>query len=139
MSDNSKKPLGHDHYATGKRKNAIARVFLRSGSGKITVNGKKLEDYFCRETSRMIAQQALVATEHSKDLDLLITVKGGGESGQAGAVRHGIARGIAKMNADLKAVLRAAKPDLITRDSRIVERKKVALRGARRAPQYSKR
>ncbi len=139
MTNEAKSPKGYDNYATGKRKNAIARVFLRKGNGKITVNGKKLSEYFCRETSRMIAQQALVATGQGDKLDLFITVKGGGESGQAGAVRHGIARSIAKMDADLKPVLRASKPDLITRDSRIVERKKVALRGARRAPQYSKR
>ena len=126
-------------YATGRRKRAIARVFLREGKGKIMVNKIDLKNFFRRETSRMIARQALVVTDTLKQVDLFITVKGGGESGQAGAVRHGIARALVKRDEAVKKVLRGAKPDLITRDDRQTERKKVALRGARRAPQYSKR
>lgn len=136
----TKQHQGYDHYATGRRKSSIARVFLKkSGKGNITVNGKALDKYFRRDTCRMIARQALVLTENDKSLDLKVTVTGGGESGQAGAVRHGIARALARMDEKLKVTLRAATPDLIRRDDRMVERKKVALRGARGAPQYSKR
>ncbi len=130
---------GYDGYATGRRKSSVARVFMRKGKGSITVNGKDLDDYFRRETSRMVARQALAVADKGKELDFTITVKGGGESGQAGAVRHGIARALVGADPDLKPVLRSATPDLIRRDARQVERKKVALRGARRAPQYSKR
>lgn len=127
------------HYATGKRKTSIARVFLRPGTGKINVNGKPLDKYFRRASSRQIARQALSVTETGAKADFFITVKGGGETGQAGAVRHGIAKVLANWDSTLKPLLRQASPNLITRDRRKVERKKVALRGARRAPQYSKR
>lgn len=129
----------NQHYATGKRKTSIARVFLRPGKGNISVNGKPLDKYFRRASSRMIARQALAVTEKGADRDIFITVKGGGETGQAGAVRHGIARVLVQWDKELKPVLRRANPNLITRDRRKVERKKVGLRGARRAPQYSKR
>ena len=130
---------GYDFYATGRRKSSVARVFLKKGKGEIKVNGKDIKEYFKRQTAIMIAKQALFATNKDTELDLYVTVKGGGESGQAGAVRHGIARALAKMDDSLRVVLRNATPDLIKRDDRIVERKKVALRGARTAPQYSKR
>ena len=130
---------GYDGYATGRRKSSVARVFMRKGKGNISVNGKDLDKYFCRETSRMVARQALVTVGMGDGLDFYITVKGGGETGQAGAVRHGIARVLVGSNPALKPVLRAATPDMIRRDPRKVERKKVALRGARGAPQYSKR
>ncbi|MCY4324439.1 MAG: 30S ribosomal protein S9 [Betaproteobacteria bacterium] len=126
-------------YATGRRKESVARVFMRPGSGAITVNRRKIEDYFVRETSLMIAKQALAEVEMGAEHDFLITVKGGGESGQAGAVRHGIARALALSNPELRKRLRSAKPDLIRRDDRATERKKVGLHGARRAQQYSKR
>ena len=133
-------PQGYDSYGTGRRKRAIARVFLKGkGTGAIMVNGLDITKYFKRETSQRVASQPLRAVEMEKNIDLTITVKGGGESGQAGAVRHGIARAIAALKPELKSTLRAATPDLIRRDPRKVERKKVALRGARRAPQYSKR
>ena len=135
----AKKAKGYDGYATGRRKTSVARVFMRKGKGNITINGKDIEEYFRRDTAKMVARQALVVAEKGKDLDFYITVKGGGESGQAGAVRHGIARALVSADESIKIVLRAATPDLIRRDSRQVERKKVALRGARRAPQYSKR
>ncbi len=127
------------HYATGRRKRSVARVFLRPGSGAVTVNSRKIEKYFVRETSLMIAKQALAVTDLGANIDLLITVRGGGESGQAGAVRHGIARALALYEPECKRKLRDSKPDLITRDDRAIERKKVGLHGARRAPQYSKR
>lgn len=133
-------PPGYDSYGTGRRKRSIARVFLKQkGSGAIQVNGLDITKYFRRETCQRIASQPLRVVAMEKSLDLNITVKGGGESGQAGAVRHGIARALAGLKPELKATLRAATPDLIRRDPRKVERKKVALRGARRAPQYSKR
>lgn len=112
---------------------------MRKGNGKITVNKKPAEEYFRRETSRMISQQAMAVTGTQGSYDLYITVRGGGESGQAGAVRHGIARALAKLSGEMRILLRAATPDLITRDDRKTERKKVGLRGARCAPQYSKR
>ena len=126
-------------YATGRRKESVARVFMRPGSGAITVNRRKIDDYFVRETSLMIAKQALVEAEMGGEHDFLITVSGGGESGQAGAVRHGIARALVLYKPELRKKLRTAKPDLIKRDDRSTERKKVGLHGARRAQQYSKR
>ena len=126
-------------YATGRRKESVARVFMRPGSGSITVNQRRIEDYFVRETSLMIAKQALAEAEMGGEHDFLITVRGGGESGQAGAVRHGIARALALFRPELRKKLRDAQPDLIRRDDRATERKKVGLHGARRAQQYSKR
>lgn len=124
-------------YATGRRKTSTARVFLRRGSGQIIVNQKPLDDYFGRETARMIVRQPLETVEMSENFDFYITVAGGGNSGQAGAIRHGIARALRAYNEDLRLPLRKA--GFLTRDSREVERKKVGLHKARRATQYSKR
>ena len=126
------------YYGTGRRKTSTARVFLRpNGSGAITVNHKSLEDYFGRETSRMITRQALEAVDMTDKFDVYATVKGGGISGQAGALRHGITRALMAYDESLRAPLRKA--GFVTRDARAVERKKVGLRKARRATQYSKR
>jgi small subunit ribosomal protein S9 len=125
------------NYGTGRRKTATARIFLQPGSGKITVNGRSLENYFGRETSRMIIMQPLVTTQLQDKFDILATVAGGGASGQAGAVRHGIARAIVKYDETMRAPLK--KEGLLTRDSRKVERKKVGLHKARKGTQYSKR
>ena len=132
-----KKPKVEYHYGTGRRKNAAARVFVRPGSGAFTVNKRPLEQFFSRLRSQIIARQALQVAESEGTLDLLVTVRGGGESGQAQAVRHGIARALVAFNPDLKQPLRTA--GLLTRDSRAVERKKAGLRKARRSRQYSKR
>lgn len=127
----------NQQYGTGRRKTAAARVYLRPGSGAITVNGKHVDEYFGRETSRMLVRQPLEVSDVVNRFDIKVTVSGGGPSGQAGAVRHGISRALAKYDDALKPVLRAA--GLITRDARAVERKKVGLHKARRATQYSKR
>ena len=125
------------HYGTGRRKTAAARVFLRPGTGRITINGKTVEDYFGRETSRMLVRQPLEIADSLERFDIKITVSGGGPNGQAGAIRHGITRALLKYDEALRPSLRAA--GLVTRDAREVERKKVGLHKARRAPQYSKR
>ena len=125
------------YYGTGRRKTAIARVFLRSGSGKFVVNDKPVDEFFSRETGRMIVRQPLVLTGNEGRFDIMVNVVGGGESGQAGAVRHGITRALVDYDAGLKGDLRAA--GFVTRDAREVERKKVGLRKARRAKQFSKR
>lgn len=125
------------NYGTGRRKTAAARVFLRPGSGRVLVNSKPLEEYFGRETSRMIVRQPLVAADATERFDVFVSVAGGGPTGQAGAIRHGLARALVDYDASLKASLRKA--GYITRDARAVERKKVGLHKARRAPQYSKR
>ena len=124
-------------YATGKRKNAIARVWLKPGTGKITVNGKDISTFFGRQTSIMIAKQPLMLTNHAETFDIQVNVHGGGESGQAGALRHGITRALIDYDASLKPALSAA--GFVTRDAREVERKKVGLHGARRRKQFSKR
>lgn len=124
-------------YGTGRRKTAAARVFLKPGSGEISINGKTVEQYFGRETSRMLVRQPLKVVESVDRFDLKITVSGGGPSGQAGAIRHGIARALIQYDEEMRKPLRAA--GLVTRDAREVERKKVGLHKARRAPQYSKR
>jgi small subunit ribosomal protein S9 len=129
--------IGDWNNGTGRRKSSVARVFMKKGSGKITVNGKDIEAYFGRQTSIMIAKQPLVLTENLESFDIQVNVHGGGESGQAGAVRHGITRALMDYNADLKPVLSAA--GYVTRDAREVERKKVGLRSARRRKQFSKR
>lgn len=129
--------IDNKNYGTGRRKSSSARVFLRSGSGKITINKSSLEEYFGRETLRMIVNQPLELTQLSDKVDLYITVKGGGISGQAGAIRHGITRALIEYDESLRPQLRAA--GFVTRDSRRVERKKVGLHKARRRPQYSKR
>ena len=125
------------NYGTGRRKSAVARVYLKPGNGTIVVNSKPVDEFFSRETGRMLVRQPLELTETATNFDIHVNVTGGGESGQAGAVRHGIARALVDYDASLKPVLRKA--GLITRDAREVERKKVGLRKARRATQYSKR
>jgi len=125
------------HYSTGRRKSSAARVFIRPGSGNITVNKLPLDQYFGRETARMIVRQPLQLTELEQKFDVAVTVCGGGNSGQAGAIRHGITRALMEYDEALRPVLRRA--GLVTRDARIVERKKVGLHKARKRPQYSKR
>ena len=125
------------NYGTGRRKSAVARVFIKSGKGDIVVNDKPLDIFFSRETGRMIVRQPLELVEMLDKFDIMITVCGGGESGQAGAVRHGITRALIDFDASLKPVL--SKAGLVTRDAREVERKKVGLRKARRRKQFSKR
>jgi small subunit ribosomal protein S9 len=125
------------YYGTGRRKTAIARVFLRSGSGKFVVNDKPVDEFFSRETGRMVVRQPLELTQHMNTFDILVNVEGGGESGQAGAVRHGITRALIEYDATLKPALSNA--GFVTRDAREVERKKVGLRKARRRKQFSKR
>jgi small subunit ribosomal protein S9 len=125
------------YYGTGRRKSAIARVFLRSGSGKFVVNDKPVDEFFSRETGRMVVRQPLELTQHMSTFDILVNVEGGGESGQAGAVRHGITRALIEYDATLKPALSSA--GFVTRDAREVERKKVGFRKARRRKQFSKR
>lgn len=129
--------IGEYYYGTGRRKSAVARVFLKSGKGGFVVNDKPIDEYFGRETGRMIARQPLALTNNLATFDIMVNVVGGGESGQAGAVRHGITRALIEYDAALKPSL--SKAGLVTRDAREVERKKVGLRKARRRPQYSKR
>ncbi len=125
------------YYGTGRRKTAIARVFLRNGSGKFVVNDKPVDEFFSRETGRMVVRQPLELTQHIGTFDILVNVIGGGESGQAGAVRHGITRALIEYDATLKPALSQA--GFVTRDAREVERKKVGLHKARRRKQFSKR
>lgn len=125
------------YYGTGRRKTAVARVFLKSGSGKFIVNNKPVDEFFSRETGRMVVRQPLELTEHTSTFDILVNVCGGGESGQAGAVRHGITRALIGYDAALKPVL--SKAGFVTRDAREVERKKVGLHKARKRKQFSKR
>jgi small subunit ribosomal protein S9 len=125
------------YYGTGRRKTAIARVFLRTGTGKFVVNDKPVDEFFSRETGRMVVRQPLELTQHTSTFDILVNVEGGGESGQAGAVRHGITRALIEYDATLKPALSNA--GFVTRDAREVERKKVGFRKARRRKQFSKR
>ncbi|OGT02877.1 MAG: 30S ribosomal protein S9 [Gallionellales bacterium RBG_16_57_15] len=125
------------NYGTGRRKSAVARVFIKPGKGDIVVNDKPVDVFFSRETGRMIVRQPLTLTETLTKFDIMVNVIGGGESGQAGAVRHGITRALIDYNAEFKPVLKQA--GLVTRDAREVERKKVGLRKARRRKQFSKR
>ena len=125
------------HYGTGRRKTAVARVFIRPGKGAITVNGRPVDEFFSRETGRMVVRQPLELTKTTASFDIIVNVDGGGESGQAGAVRHGITRALIQYDAALKPALKKA--GLVTRDARAVERKKVGLHKARRRKQYSKR
>jgi len=125
------------YYGTGRRKSAVARVFLRPGKGQIEVNGKPVDEFFSRETGRMIVRQPLTLANHLSTFDISVNVQGGGESGQAGAVRHGITRALINYDAALKPVLKKA--GLVRRDAREVERKKVGLHKARRRKQFSKR
>jgi small subunit ribosomal protein S9 len=125
------------YYGTGRRKSAVARVYATTGTGKITVNNKTLEDYFGRKTDQMISRQPLECVEMSDKFDVNVIVKGGGPSGQAGAIRHGLTRALMAFDETLRSPLRQA--GYVTRDSRVVERKKVGLHKARKRPQYSKR
>ena len=125
------------NYGTGRRKTAAARVFLSSGSGKISVNAQSLEEFFGRETSRMVVRQPLEVADMTDKLDVKITVRGGGNSGQAGAIRHGIARALVDFDENFRGPMRQA--GFLTRDARAVERKKVGVRKARNRPQFSKR
>jgi small subunit ribosomal protein S9 len=125
------------NYGTGRRKSAVARVFMKPGKGEITVNDKPIDAFFSRETGRMVVRQPLELTEMMGKFDIMVNVSGGGESGQAGAVRHGITRALIDFDANLKPTL--SKAGLVTRDAREVERKKVGLRKARRRKQFSKR
>jgi len=129
--------IGNYNYGTGRRKTSVARVFIKKGSGKIVVNGKPADAYFKRETGLMIIRQPLELTDNVSAFDIKVNVHGGGESGQAGAVRHGITRALIDYDAALKPTL--SKAGLVTRDAREVERKKVGLHGARRRKQFSKR
>ena len=125
------------YYGTGRRKKAVARVYLVPGTGKITVNKKDIDEYFGLETLKVIVRQPLVATETSDKFDVIVTVRGGGYTGQAGAVRHGIARALTKADEEYRPALKVA--GYLTRDPRMKERKKYGLKAARRAPQFSKR
>ncbi|MCA2999712.1 MAG: 30S ribosomal protein S9 [Burkholderiales bacterium] len=129
--------VGKYHYGTGRRKSAVARVFIKRGNGNIVVNDKPIDIYFSRETGRMVVRQPLELTGNADTFDIMVNVFGGGESGQAGAVRHGITRALIDFDATLKSQL--SKAGLVTRDAREVERKKVGLHKARRRKQFSKR
>lgn len=129
--------MSEQYYSTGRRKNASARVFLRPGSGQITINKRPLDQYFGRETSRMLVRQPLETVDLTERFDIQINVDGGGISGQAGAIRHGISRALIEYDENLRPPLRAA--GYVTRDDREVERKKIGLHKARKRPQYSKR
>ena len=129
--------IGEWNNGTGRRKSSVARVFLKKGSGQIVVNGKDIEKFFGRQTSIMICKQPLMLTNHAQTFDIMVNVAGGGESGQAGAVRHGITRALIDYDASLKSEL--SKAGFVTRDAREVERKKVGFHGARRRKQFSKR
>ena len=129
--------MAEQYYATGRRKSSTARVFMKLGTGNITINTRSLDDYFGRETSRMVVRQPLELVDMLSNVDLKITVRGGGNNGQAGAIRHGISRALVEYNSELKTNLRKA--GFITRDARAVERKKIGLHKARKRPQFSKR
>ena len=131
----SKKPY---HYGTGRRKSSVARVHLfPNGTGAITINGRDIDDYFGLDTLKMVVRQPLAATDLLGKVDLVCTVEGGGVTGQAGAIRHGVARALLGVNPELRATLKAA--GFLTRDPRMKERKKYGLKAARRAPKFSKR
>ncbi len=129
--------IGEHYYGTGRRKSAVARVFMKPGKGSFVVNDKPVDQYFGRETGRMVVRQPLALTNHLTTFDIQVNVDGGGESGQAGAVRHGLTRALIEFDAALKPAL--SKAGLVTRDAREVERKKVGLHKARRRKQFSKR
>jgi small subunit ribosomal protein S9 len=129
--------IGQFNYGTGRRKSAVARVFIKPGKGRMVVNDKPVDEYFARETGRMVVRQPLELTNNLNSFDINVNVHGGGESGQAGAVRHGLTRALIEFNPELKSQL--SKAGLVTRDAREVERKKVGLHKARRRKQFSKR
>ena len=125
------------YYGTGRRKKAVARVYIMPGKGNITINKRPMDEYLGLETLKTIVRQPLVATDNVNKFDILVNVHGGGYTGQAGAIRHGIARALVKADAEYRPTLKAA--GFLTRDPRMKERKKYGLKGARRAPQFSKR
>lgn len=125
------------NYGTGRRKSSVARVYIMPGSGKVTINKRTLDEYFGLETLKTIVKQPLVLTQNEGKLDILVNVRGGGYTGQAGAIRHGISRALCEMDVEFRSVLKKA--GFLTRDSRMKERKKYGLKAARRAPQFSKR
>lgn len=129
--------VGDFYYGTGRRKSAVARVFLKPGKGEIVVNGKAIEKFFGRETGRMVVRQPLELTKNLVSFDIRVNVYGGGESGQAGAVRHGIARALTEVDPELRGELK--RRGFLTRDARAKERKKAGLKKARKRPQFSKR
>ena len=129
--------MAKQYYGTGRRKSSVARVYLAAGTGKITINKKDIEEYFGLETLKTIVRQPLVATENTDKFDINVTVHGGGTTGQAGAIRHGISRALLEVEEEYRTVLK--KEGFLTRDSRMKERKKYGLKAARRAPQFSKR
>ena len=129
--------VGDYYYGTGRRKSAVARVFIKPGKGQFIVNGKPVDEFFSRQTGRMIVRQALEATKNTGAFDILVNVYGGGENGQAGAVRHGISKALTNFEPDLRGVLK--KGGFLTRDSRTVERKKYGRAKARKSFQFSKR
>lgn len=129
--------MAESYYGTGRRKSSSARVFITRGTGGISINGRTLDHFFGRETARMIVRQPLETTETQDKVDVKVTVEGGGNSGQAGAIRHGIARALVEFDENFRSALRKA--GFLTRDARSVERKKVGLHKARKRPQYSKR
>ncbi len=129
--------IGSNYYGTGRRKSAVARVFVKPGKGGFVVNGKPVNEYFGRDTGQMVARQPLVLIDRLADFDVMVNVSGGGEFGQAGAVRHGLTRALIEYDPALKPLL--SKAGLVTRDAREVERKKVGLHKARRRKQFSKR
>ncbi|BDV44285.1 30S ribosomal protein S9 [Geotalea uraniireducens] len=128
---------GISYYGTGKRKSSVARVWLRPGSGNITINNKSIDEYFGRETSKMVVKQPLELTENAGKFDIVVNVRGGGDSGQAGAIKHGITKALLEADVALRGTLKKA--GFITRDSRIKERKKYGKAAARRSFQFSKR
>jgi small subunit ribosomal protein S9 len=129
--------IGNYYYGTGRRKTAVARVFIKTGKGAFVVNDKPVDVFFARETGRMVVRQPLALTNNLSSFDVMVNVDGGGESGQAGAVRHGLTRALIEFDPELKSLL--SKAGLVTRDAREVERKKVGLHKARRRKQFSKR
>ena len=129
--------MAEQYYGTGRRKNATARVYLRPGIGNIVINSKVLDEYFGRETARMVVRQPLERTETTEKFDVMVSVAGGGTTGQAGAIRMGLTRALMEYDESMRGTLRAA--GYVTRDAREVERKKVGLHKARKRPQYSKR
>ena len=128
---------GKYYYGTGRRKSSVARVFLQKGKGEIIVNGRPVDEFFSRETSRMVVRQPLVLTENVEAFDIKVNVVGGGETGQSGAIRHGITRALMEMDAELRPALKKA--GFVTRDPREKERRKYGLKKARKASQFSKR
>ncbi len=129
--------MAERYYATGRRKKSVARVYLVPGTGKVTINKRDMDDYFGLETLKVIVRQPLVATDSADKYDVIATVRGGGFTGQSGAIRHGIARALCKADAENRPVVKKA--GYLTRDPRMKERKKYGLKAARRAPQFSKR